>query len=129
MNIGEAARASGVSAKMIRYYEQTGLIPQASRTSSGYREYTDADVQFLRFVRHARALGFSMPDIEELVGLWRDPNGKHAEVRLRAAAHIETLGKKITELKEMAGALDHLVSACDSESRPDCPVFKRQDVV
>ena len=88
MNIGQAAKASGVSAKMIRYYEQTGLIPPASRTESGYRHYNEADVHRLRFVRRARDLGFSVAEIAELLGLWNDRSRHSADVKRLAEAHM-----------------------------------------
>ena len=94
MNIGQAAKSSGVSAKMIRYYEQTGLIPPADRRASGYRDYADTDVHMLRFIRRARDLGFSVAGISELLGLWRDQSRHSSEVRRIASNHIDALEEK-----------------------------------
>lgn len=123
MNIGEAARASGVSAKMIRYYEQAGLIPPAGRTASGYRSYSEAEVHMLRFVRRARDLGFSVGEIGELLGLWRDRSRQSADVRRIASAHIEDLHRKIDSLRQMADTLQTLVDSCSGDHRPDCPIL------
>ncbi len=125
MNIGQAAKSSGVSAKMIRYYEQTGLIPEATRTASGYRDYSDADVHMLRFIRRARDLGFSVAEIEELLGLWRDQSRQSAEVRRIARDHIDSLEEKIRKLQDMATTLRDLVDACSGDARPDCPILRR----
>lgn len=123
MNIGEAARASGVSAKMIRYYEQAGLIPPAGRTASGYRSYSEAEVHMLRFVRRARDLGFSVGEIGELLSLWRDRSRQSADVRRIASAHIEDLHRKIDSLRQMADTLQTLVDSCSGDHRPDCPIL------
>lgn len=123
MNIGEAARASGVSAKMIRYYEQAGLIPPAGRTASGYRSYSEAEVHMLRFVRRARDLGFSVGEIGELLGLWRDRSRQSADVRRIVSAHIEDLHRKIDSLRQMADTLQTLVDSCSGDHRPDCPIL------
>lgn len=124
MNIGDAARASGVSAKMIRYYEQTGLIPPAERTASGYRAYTERDVHMLRFIRRARDLGFAVADIEELLGLWRDRSRRSADVKRIALAHIQALRAKIADLEQMRGTLERLTSCCSGDGRPDCPILE-----
>jgi MerR family gold-responsive transcriptional activator of gol and ges genes len=123
MNIGQAAKASGVSAKMIRYYEQSGLIPPADRRASGYRDYSASDVHNLRFIRRARDLGFSVAEIGELLGLWRDQSRQSSEVRKLALAHIETLEKKIVALQDMARTLGALVACCHGDDRPDCPII------
>ncbi len=123
MNIGEAARASGVSAKMIRYYEETGLIPQAGRTGSGYRTYGPKEVQILRFVRRARDLGFPVEKVAELLALWRDRDRASADVKSLAAAQIEVLEVRIREMEAMKAALRHLVHACAGNERPDCPIL------
>ncbi len=125
MNIGDAASASGVSAKMIRYYEQTGLIPPADRTASGYRDYSANDVHVLRFIRRARDLGFAVTDIAELLGLWRDDTRQSAEVKRLAQGHIEELQRKIKALQEMTRTLTGLVEACHGDHRPDCPIIER----
>ncbi|NMG38307.1 Cu(I)-responsive transcriptional regulator [Chelativorans sp. ZYF759] len=123
MNIGEAARASGVSAKMIRYYEQTGLIPPADRTASGYRDYSETDVHMLRFIRRSRDLGFSVAEINDLLGLWRDRGRQSADVKRIALARIEDLRRKIDEMEQMAATLEHLASCCAGDNRPDCPIL------
>ncbi|ODT19735.1 MAG: Cu(I)-responsive transcriptional regulator [Kaistia sp. SCN 65-12] len=124
MNIGQASRASGVSAKMIRYYEQTGLIPAADRKPSGYRDYSDTEVHMLRFVRRARDLGFSVAEIGDLLGLWRDDTRQSAEVKRLAQGHIDELQKKIKGLQDMADTLSTLVSACQGDHRPHCPILQ-----
>jgi len=123
MNIGEAAKHSGVSAKMIRYYEQTGLIPSAGRTASGYRTYTGTDVQMLRFIRRARDLGFSMPEIATLLGLWQDKARASSQVKSIAQAHIDDLATRIAAMQAMQRTLQSLVQCCHGDDRPDCPIL------
>ncbi|RJL07373.1 Cu(I)-responsive transcriptional regulator [Paracoccus aestuarii] len=123
MNIGEAASASGVSAKMIRYYEQIGLIPRADRTASGYRDYASSDVHMLRFIRRARDLGFSVAEIDELLGLWRDRSRQSADVKRVALARIDDLRRRIDEMEQMADTLQTLASCCSGDDRPDCPIL------
>ncbi|MDM7933562.1 Cu(I)-responsive transcriptional regulator [Tabrizicola sp.] len=123
MNIGEAASASGVSAKMIRYYEETGLIPPVGRTASGYRTYGPRDVQLLRFIRRARDLGFPMDRVAELLALWRDRDRASADVKRLAAAQVAALETRIREMEEMKATLQHLVHACAGDNRPDCPIL------
>ncbi|MCK9541911.1 MAG: Cu(I)-responsive transcriptional regulator [Novosphingobium sp.] len=123
MNIGQAARASGVSAKMIRYYEQTGLIPKADRTDSGYRDYAPSDVHMLRFIRRARDLGFAVSEINELLSLWRDKSRQSADVKRIAQAHIARLHERIDNLQQMAGTLEALIDCCAGDHRPDCPIL------
>ena len=123
MNIGQAARASGVSAKMIRYYESNGLLPPADRTAAGYRVYSDADVHRLRFVRRARDLGFQMAEISELLGLWNDRSRHSADVRKLARAHIGELRGRMEQLQQMVDTLQELVDACAGDDRPDCPIL------
>ena len=124
MNIGQASKASGVSAKMIRYYEQTGLIPAADRKASGYRDYSDTDAYMLRFIRRARDLGFSVAEISDLLGLWRDETRQSAEVKRMAQGHIDGLEKKIKGLQDMAHTLTMLVNACHGDHRPHCPILQ-----
>ncbi|SEO18839.1 transcriptional regulator, MerR family [Pseudorhodobacter antarcticus] len=123
MNIGEAAKASGVSAKMIRYYEATGLIPAAGRTGAGYRVYTGTEVQMLRFIRRARDLGFPVDKIEELLALWRDRSRHSADVKRLAQEQIDGLERKIAEMQAMKDSLQHLADACCGDHRPDCPIL------
>ena len=124
MNIGEAAAATGVSAKMIRHYEAIGLIPAPARTLSGYRNYTERDVHSLRFIRHARKLGFSVPQIAELLGLWRNQRRSSAKVKTLAQAHVAELEQKIREMTAMKATLAHLVHCCHGDERPDCPILE-----
>ena len=124
MNIGEAGKASGVSAKMIRYYEQTGLIPKAVRSESGYRHYSDNEVHTLRFIRRARDLGFSVEEIAELLTLWRDRSRASADVKTVALGHVAGLKAKIAELQAMARTLQHLAETCSGDDRPDCPILE-----
>lgn len=123
ITIGEAAEASGVSPKMIRYYERIGLVPSAPRRGSGYRLYGPEDVQVLRFVGRARELGFPVRTIAGLLALWRDRGRSNAEVRRLAQAQADVLRQKIAELEGMATALDHLVAGCAGDGRPDCPIL------
>lgn len=123
MNIGQVAQASGVSAKMIRYYESIGLVPQADRKDSGYRDYGTADLHRLGFIRHARDLGFSLERIKVLLGLWSDPSRSNADVNAIAKAHIQELERRARQLNEIAGALRSLAEACDGDGRPDCPII------
>lgn len=125
MNIGQAANASGVSAKMIRYYEQTGLIPKADRRESGYRDYSETDVHMLRFIRRARDLGFSVAEIGNLLELWRDETRQSAEVKRLAQGHIDELEKKIAGLQDMTRTLKTLVTACQGDHRPHCPILNQ----
>lgn len=124
MNIGQVAKKSGVSAKTIRYYESIGLIPEASRTESGYRTYSDKDVETLRFIHHSRNLGFSVKDVSQLLDLWRDNKRASADVKKLALAHIEEVDRKIEELKNIRNTLTHLTTRCHGDHRPDCPILK-----
>ena len=123
MNIGQAARASGVSVKSIRHYEATGLLPRAARSAGNYRRYGGNDVHTLRFIKRARALGFSMADTRELVGLWKNQGRSSAAVKKIAGKHLEVLQRKIAELRSMAGTVEHLMHHCHGDHRPDCPIL------
>lgn len=123
MNIGQAAAASGISAKMIRHYETIGLIEAADRTDSGYRVYTQKDVETLRFIRRSRDLGFQVDQIKELLALWRDRNRASADVKKVALVHVEELEAKMLQLQEMADTLRHLAKNCHGDNRPDCPII------
>lgn len=124
MNIGQAAGASGVSAKMIRHYEELGLLPAAQRTESGYRQYEQTDVHTLRFIRHSRDLGFSLTEIAELVSLWQNRRRPSRQVKALAQAHIKELEQKAAELTAMKSALEHLVHCCHGDDRPECPILE-----
>ncbi len=124
MNIGEAAKASGVSAKMLRYYESIDLIPPAGRTEAGYRIYGERDVDTLRFIRRARDFGIPMESVKLLVGLWQDKNRPSREVKEIALHQVAELEAKIAELTAMKDALADLAGACHGDHRPDCPILK-----
>jgi len=123
MNIGQAANASGVSAKMIRHYEDIGLVPKAARSDAGYRLYSERDVHLLRFIRQCRVLGFSMKQIIDLMGLWLDQSRPSSKVKQLASAHIHELDAKIGELQAMKATLEELVQHCHGDARPDCPIL------
>lgn len=124
MNIGEAARASGVSTKMIRYYESIGLIANAERTASGYRVYGNEDVHALRFISRARDLGFSVPQMAELLALWRDQSRASADVKTIALRHVAELEEKARALQAMSNTLKHLADNCSGDHRPHCPILE-----
>lgn len=124
MNIGQAATASGVSAKMIRHYEQVGLFPEPDRTDAGYRQYSASEVHTLRFIRQARDLGFSIQQIGELVGLWQNRRRPSRQVKALAEAHIKELEQKARELLAMKETLEHLVHCCHGDDRPECPILE-----
>ena len=123
MNIGEAAKAAGVSTKMIRNYEQIGLLPPAERSDAGYRLYGLRDVSVLRFIRQSRRLGFSMEQIAELIGMWGDDARSSREVKAVAQRHLDELKEKMREITEMADALERLVSACKGDDHAACPIL------
>ena len=123
VNIGDAARLSGVSAKMVRHYESLGLLPRVGRTDSGYRQYAETDVHTLRFIKRARDLGFSMDEIAELVGLWQNRRRASANVRRVAQKHAEDLAHRIAAMQEMQRTLQHLIHCCHGDERPDCPIL------
>jgi len=125
MNIGQTATASGISAKMIRYYESVGLIAPAERSESGYRIYTERDVQVLHFIRRSRDLGFKVEEIRDLLKLWRDRTRKSASVKKMVLGHISTLQEKVVELQEMIGTLQALADSCSGDQKPDCPIINR----
>jgi MerR family transcriptional regulator, copper efflux regulator len=127
MNIGEAAAASGLSAKMIRHYESIGLIGPPPRTESGYRLYGADQVRTLRFIRHARELGFGLERIGELVSLWRDPDRASADVKRIALEHVAELDRQIALLVQMRDALSDTAARCHGDARPSCPILERFD--
>jgi len=124
MNIGQASSASGVSAKMIRYYESIELIPRSARRDSGYRDYGAADVHRLAFIRRARDLGFSIEKIRDLLRLWSDGHRSSAEVKAIALEHVDELKQRARHLNEKAEALKHVAAGCEGDSRPECPIIK-----
>jgi Cu(I)-responsive transcriptional regulator len=123
MNIGEAAKQSAVTAKMIRHYESLGLLPPAPRTDAGYRVYDDASVHTLRFIRRARDLGFGMKEINTLLGLWRNRRRASADVKRIAQTHADDLQRRIDEMQAMKRTLEHLAHCCQGNGRPDCPIL------
>jgi MerR family transcriptional regulator, copper efflux regulator len=124
LNIGQAAKASGISAKMIRYYESIDLLPTPARTDGGYRDYGQTEIHRLRFVRRARDLGFSFEQIRELLKLWSDQHRSSADVKALAQAHIGNLETRARELRQMIRTLRSLVDQCEGDQRPDCPIIE-----
>ncbi|MDX5297675.1 MAG: Cu(I)-responsive transcriptional regulator [Gammaproteobacteria bacterium] len=123
LNIGQAAKASGVSAKMIRHYEAIGLIPDSRRSQAGYRLYQAQDLHTLRFIKRARSMGFSLDRIRQLLSLWQDQTRASADVKDLALAHVAELDARIREMTEMRDVLLRLVGACQGDQRPDCPIL------
>ena len=122
MTIGEAARRSGISEKMIRHYEAIGLIT-ARREANGYRVYAEPDIAVLRFIRHARDLAFPLEEVRRLLALWRDGGRASAEVRRIALDHVAALEAKARSLDAIAASLRHLAAHCHGDERPDCPIL------
>jgi len=123
LNIGDAARASGVTAKMIRHYESIGLVKAARRTEAGYRLYSEQDVRVLQFIHRGRALGFSLEQIGDLLALWEDKGRASADVRALAQSHIEELNRKIAEMEAMRRTLESLAASCHGDERSACPIL------
>lgn len=123
LNIGEAAKVSGVSAKMIRHYEAIGLIGAARRTDAGYRLYAQRDVQVLQFIHRSRELGFSLDQIRTLLALWQDKQRASKDVRAMAKQHIAELDQKIASMQAMKRTLEKLAIRCHGDDRPDCPIL------
>ena len=124
MNVGQAARATSITAKMIRHYESVGLLPPAMRSDKGYRQYGEREVHVLRFIRRARDLGFSIKDISGLLSLWHDRQRPSRQVKALAQAHMQQLQRKIDELQSMRQTLEKLVQCCQGDERPDCPILQ-----
>lgn len=122
--IGEAAEASGVTAKMIRHYESIGLMPEAGRTFAGYRLYGNNDLHRLRFIKRARSLGFPIKEIEQLLGLWDDRRRASSEVKRLALQHVRELEQKIGELSAMRNSLKVLAAHCHGDTHPECPILE-----
>ena len=123
LNISRAAKAAGVSAKMVRHYEDIGLISKAARTASGYRQYSENDVHTLRFIRQSRNLGFSIAQIAELLGLWHDRKRPSSKVKALALEHARELEEKINEMRAMKSTLERLAAHCHGDDRPECPIL------
>ena len=124
MNIGQAAKKTGLSAKMIRYYESIDLLPVAGRTDSGYRQYSQQDLHRLAFIKRSRDLGFSLAEVSQLLALWQDRQRASADVKALAAGHISALERKISELSGLRDTLKELMDSCQGNERPDCPILK-----
>ena len=122
-NIGEAARQSQVSAKMVRHYESLGLLPNVGRTEAGYRQYGDAQVHTLRFIKRSRDLGFSMVEIAQLLKLWQNRRRSSADVRRIAIKHVEDLNERMAEMMAMKRTLENLIHCCEGDHRPNCPIL------
>lgn len=123
LNIGDAARASGVTAKMIRHYESIGLVKAPRRTEAGYRVYSEPDVRVLQFIHRGRALGFSLDQIKGLLALWEDKHRASADVRALAQSHIAELNRKIADMEAMRRTLESLATSCHGDARSDCPIL------
>jgi Cu(I)-responsive transcriptional regulator len=123
VNIGVAAQLSGVSAKMVRHYESLGLLPAVNRTDAGYRQYSEAEVHTLRFIKRSRELGFSMDEIAELASLWHNRRRASASVRRIAQKHSDDLALRIEAMQAMQRSLDRLIHCCHGDERPDCPIL------
>ena len=124
LDIGRASKASGVSVKMIRHYESIGLLKNVARTFANYRVYGAGDIHTLRFIRRARALGFSMDDIRELLALWQNKSRPSASVKKIAGGHVDDLRRRIAEMQSMVATLEHLTHNCHGDQRPDCPILE-----
>lgn len=123
MNIGEASKATGISVKMLRYYEEIGLVRPALRAHSGYRVYSDRNIAMLRFVRRARDLGFQVKQIAALLDLWQDATRASADVKTLALDHVRDLQRRRREIDQMIATLEHLADHCHGDARPDCPIL------
>jgi MerR family copper efflux transcriptional regulator len=124
LDIGRASKESGVSVKMIRHYEAIGLLKNVARTGANYRVYGEKDVHTLRFIKRARALGFSMDDIRELLALWENKSRPSASVKKIAGRHMQDLKRRIAEMQSMVATLEHLTQHCHGDGRPDCPILE-----
>jgi Cu(I)-responsive transcriptional regulator len=123
MNIGDAARRSGLPAKTLRYYEESGLLRPAARAVNGYRDYSEADVHKLRFVKHARDLGFTVEQCAELLSLYDNRRRRAGDVKALAQQHLAEIDAKIADLQRMRATLSHLVACCAGGHRPECPIL------
>ena len=125
MNIGQAAKQSGISAKMIRYYEDIGLLPASKRTDAGYRMYSEEDIKTLKFIQHSRELGFSTEQMKELMSLWKNEGRQSAEVKQLTQKHIDALNQKIADLQAMVSALQQSVDCCTGNQQAECEILNQ----
>ncbi|EKS6730698.1 Cu(I)-responsive transcriptional regulator [Enterobacter ludwigii] len=128
MNIGNAAKSAGVSAKMIRYYEQIGLIPEAKRTDTGYRTFSASDINSLQFIRRCRELGFSLTEIQGLLEMWRNESRHSADVKKIVQSQIEDLEQRIYNLQQMTETLKSMMGSCPGNDNPACPILNRLSI-
>ncbi|WP_218278878.1 Cu(I)-responsive transcriptional regulator [Pseudomonas sp. MYb185] len=125
MNISQAAKATGLTPRMIRHYESIGLLAGTARTAAGYRLFNEQDLHTLRFIQRARSLGFSIEQIAQLLALWQDRERSSAVVKELARQHLRELEEKIAGLQAMHDSLSELASCCLGDERPDCPILDR----
>lgn len=123
MNISKVSKLTGVSAKTIRYYESIDLMPEPARAANGYRDYSNKDVEILKFIQSARKMGFPLKDVANLLELWQDKNRASRDVRSLAKRHIEEVENRIQELQNIRDTLKNLVECCHGDDRPDCPIL------
>lgn len=123
MNIGEASKASGVSAKMVRHYERIGLLPEAARSQSGYRQFGTREIAALRIIRQSRALGFSIDHIRELLSLWTNTERRSSTVKRLALEHLADLEAKLQDILAMKRNLEVLVKACAGDTHSHCAIL------
>lgn len=123
MNISQAAKATGLSSKTIRYYEQQGIIPAAQRTANGYRFYGTSQLEMLSFIKRARGMGFSLEQSRELLQLSRDPSRTSAEVKQKAEQHIDQIDQQIEQLQQMRSVLSAAVEHCRGDENAECPIL------
>ncbi|MCQ4307972.1 Cu(I)-responsive transcriptional regulator [Pseudomonas stutzeri] len=124
MNIGQAAKKTGLSAKMIRYYESIGLISPSGRSANGYRHFGEEDLHHLAFIKRSRDLGFSLEEVGRLLTLWQDRQRASADVKALAGVHVDELNHKIAELVSLRDTLQQLIDHCHGDHRPDCPILQ-----
>ncbi len=124
MRIANVARLSGVSAKLIRYYESIGLLSPAGRDANGYRVFDERNVHELRFIKRARSLGFAIKQIDELLGLWRDIKRPSRKVRALAERHRQAVTARMEAHRTIIDVLSSLIEACWGDDRPDCPILE-----
>jgi len=123
VTIGQAAKQTGLSAKMIRHYEEAGLLKKAHRTDAGYRFYNSQQLQQLSFIKQARTLGFSIAQVSSLLDLWRNPQRSSKEVKQLAEQHLDEIKQKVAELQQMQKVLQQLADSCCGDDQPQCAIL------